>query len=686
MALLVYSARSESNMNVDYARDLYLQNIQDAVSGANRFYTLVGLAEYYGYKASLAEDQKKEREQHEAETETGSENVKKMYSQAARYSELALKQHELEKKPLGSDLEPTRLRKSYWMRANALERVGDTQTAISTLDTAIRELHPTTDLDDLVNIILDFLSQQEDYLGIIRRVQLWPLEVRNQWLSTWDTSTFRKAVVKTNRADFLIRCYEEAIDSLKEAFYAGIYLRWELAQIYRKEYRQTAMSRSILKELRQTLDEIRRTQPSLRNYSSDFWLTIQKDLLQLLCEDFNTTHHEKRQKEILEETSQLYRDVANSMSQAKSFKDADFDIAIARMCCRLGLVVDTRKYITRAFDACIEDLTDTIAGNDQEAFTNLGRVLCFADLKAHAQIAFSMRLSLVDESYEDKPQPVQSDSPVTEQVATSSRDTVRQDEEAEDIHHIESELSSENSLGSSLTAKPSVKEQTAPTPPVGNGVPNLADDKEDLIKTNGPTTPSNVRISDGIDMGEKIENGKSPEPESTIKEKDGDSSNEPSTSPPKKQKTEEYDSFGWIYCNGCQDGPRFKSWFGTRPGSDSRIFTPPNYVCLACPDVDLCHSCYDIQSAFQNGTGMGFWRVVCPGSAPHQYVKQPIEGWLGVKNGVIHMKSDGDGTQHRTKAYKEWLADVRNRFATVNWQRVVASHNKTEETKGYIAA
>lgn len=656
--MLANSTGSEEK-SADYAQTLYLQNIQEAVSGAIRFYSLLGLAECYMSKAERSENQEKDDEEHGRQTGKNLDDQKQMYSEAASYAELALRQHDLEKNPLGSDLEPSRLRQAYLIRATALRKVGDEDRAVLSLDTAFEKLSPSPKLENLADEMLSILSRKNDHLGIIRRMQLWPSEVRNQWLSSWDASNFRRAVVQTHRMDFLIRCYNEAIDYLSaNQLYGHVWLKYELAQVYRKDFRLAHVSRPILTELGQTVEEILLTQPAIRDYFSGFWKVIQRDLLDLLFEDFYATDDQKRRKDILEDVHKLCRDVAASTNQSSSVQDAGYDFTLAKMCSTLGLVLDTRKYITRAFDICITDLTDTMAGNDQEAFTILGRVLHFANLEADARIAFSMRLSLVDETYEDRPQPIQPASTSITQTVTPSNNIreLTNGIETSSTFQIPSENRDTSLAGEDrehLRGEGSKSEEKTLMP---NGITEKGGSGSDKLSRPGTAIPQST-------------NGKSV---------DTDASSAHSL---EQKDAEEYDMDGSVGCNGCEDPPYFESWFGTRTGQEGQTFTPPIYVCLACANVDLCQGCYDIQSAYQKGTGMGFWNVVCPGSSQHRYVKQPIEGWLGVKNGVIHMKAeDGGGTQHRTKSFKEWLADVRNRFAVVNWGRVVAAHNSPDET------
>lgn len=75
------------------------------------------------------------------------------------------------------------------------------------------------------------------------------------------------------------------------------------------------------------------------------------------------------------------------------------------------------------------------------------------------------------------------------------------------------------------------------------------------------------------------------------------------------------------------------------------------YYCLHCTDVDLCEACFTKRLQREKGELPPAWRTVCP--VGHKHIKAPVEGWKGVKGGVI---SIGD----EKVVFSDWLKELRD--------------------------
>jgi hypothetical protein len=113
-------------------------------------------------------------------------------------------------------------------------------------------------------------------------------------------------------------------------------------------------------------------------------------------------------------------------------------------------------------------------------------------------------------------------------------------------------------------------------------------------------------------------------------------------SPERRPGRQEEDIMPWadICCAGC--GKRCNSW----------AEMGPLYTCLICPLCDLCQECYDKRQALNRGDTSASWRSFC--GKDHEYLKAPMPGWRGVKDGVMTI---GEQPQE----FKVWLEGLRDK-------------------------
>ncbi|CAI6335539.1 unnamed protein product [Periconia digitata] len=88
----------------------------------------------------------------------------------------------------------------------------------------------------------------------------------------------------------------------------------------------------------------------------------------------------------------------------------------------------------------------------------------------------------------------------------------------------------------------------------------------------------------------------------------------------------------------------------------------PFYLCLICPDVDLCESCLQdkrAESAEQDQKRS--WTLYC--DPKHKYLKGPVSGWKGIKDGSIRIEGEDPFT------VREWLAGLQSERWPKAWER-----------------
>ena len=712
MALLANSVESTSEPNQpsqSYALKLYEQNLKDdqsgkeVLSGAERFYTLVGLGEYH-FQGSR-------------------------WQEAADRAESALKQHEQERAALGSDLDSSRLRAAFSIRARALQNLGPEfdEQAVKVFETGLETLAFSRSLVEFLDGIATVLSRNSKHLELMQKVQQWPQERRNTWLasrsfeSTSRNLELRKAAVHTRRADLLVRFYEDAIEAYK-LLSVSLFLRYELAIIYRRDLRLAKVAKRTLYELLDAVGNV----PVLIELSGprmagpEFLNLAREELLEICYDQFSTSHDHKRKEELVQEVQILKRDITNSRDYRSAIEDAQFDLFLASMSADLGNWRDTKTYTNKAFNACIEDLEDKIGGNDSSAFRLLGKVLAFAStadnrLLADARIALSLQFSAVDETYEDVRRyslslPRSSINSERGFEDIDNEDEDKGDDKATDDGNKDDDKPPLSPIGS-LPADPVTLDVPEDSPSTGakpadlpvsiektgtlsthgesgeNAVKSVTSDPAEEIKIPEDTTGDLVNeaattkapLSDSTEEVRKVpgppSNSADAEPSPDAKHGElQDSLSEAALIPPPDLNdqpvqgqelgppNEDLEEYCTISCNGFCERLSY-GWWETKS---------PQYRCLTCREVDLCEECYRTQVAFKDGREEGFWSAIC--SSHHEYLRQPIEGWLGVRAGVIR-------TKEKNRKFREWLQDVKNRYRTMDWKTLTARRQEAAQVE-----
>ena len=106
-------------------------------------------------------------------------------------------------------------------------------------------------------------------------------------------------------------------------------------------------------------------------------------------------------------------------------------------------------------------------------------------------------------------------------------------------------------------------------------------------------------------------------------------------------------------CDGECQQVHYRSWRGRTL-----------YFCTICADVDLCDVCFEKRQEYNKNASSLITTVgaeYC--GANHKYLKGPLEGWQGVKNGRIMI----DGK--KPVAFKDWLKELKDVKWKEAWDR-----------------
>lgn len=114
------------------------------------------------------------------------------------------------------------------------------------------------------------------------------------------------------------------------------------------------------------------------------------------------------------------------------------------------------------------------------------------------------------------------------------------------------------------------------------------------------------------------------------------------------------------WCDGCED--TYSSW------------TKPFYMCLICASCDLCPGCYKARIASKNENDIpeGHLKNYC--GAGHRYLKGPVKGWVGVKDGILKFQivdlgKNTEAPAMETVPFQDWLRDVEVKWEEA-WENV----------------
>lgn len=106
----------------------------------------------------------------------------------------------------------------------------------------------------------------------------------------------------------------------------------------------------------------------------------------------------------------------------------------------------------------------------------------------------------------------------------------------------------------------------------------------------------------------------------------------------------------FFWCNGCDK--TISDW----AHGDA-------YMCVYCIDCDFCGECFAKKLAHEKGDTAPNWRVICPEG--HHHVKAPVEGWKGVRDGILRIRDE------RIR-FRDWLKDLEIKWDAY-WDRYWAT-------------
>ncbi len=101
--------------------------------------------------------------------------------------------------------------------------------------------------------------------------------------------------------------------------------------------------------------------------------------------------------------------------------------------------------------------------------------------------------------------------------------------------------------------------------------------------------------------------------------------------------------WGTPSCDGCSKS--FRYW----------VKDEPFYMCLTCYNMDLCKECHAKRVALDGQAAGGETTKLTFCGENHDYVKAPVDGWGGIKDGILSIG-------HEKFEFTHWLGDVKEKW------------------------
>jgi hypothetical protein len=324
-------------------------------------------------------------------------------------------------------------------------------------------------------------------------------------------------------------------------------------------------------------------------------------LASIVFDEFRESTDPHRKAELFQTLKlHLLKDVNDS-----DIQDPNAVVMLAFMARTVGSSLEFQSFLERGFNQCYENLTDSKGWNDQPSFRLLARILaCVPGLERDALIAYSCQFYEVDKSLKDW----------KEDGSEASEPAAKGDAYFQYSQPVDSEPTvpenSANRVSESVTRTVTVTETTESS---------VAPDPDKPL----------VILTKEVEVAVKT----------TITE----------TAPP-TAKPYDLSPYASVSCRGrCKDTHNPKSY---------KNWDEPLFLCIVCPNCDLCAACRALRLEMSSGAGT-YWRDFC--GHGHAYLGAPIEEWHGVRDGMVCVGGE-------EFAFKGWIEGLKSERWRGAWE------------------
>lgn len=440
------------------------------------------------------------------------------------------------------------------------------------------------DLDDLLRLVWD-----DDKAEPIKVLQTWTDEEVRAWIEylvdfedTFSIDRLHEAAKKDGSAsiEFLLTNYAGYEKSLQARSTNLLVFQAQRAKAFRDVVEDVGKEKELYKTILYSKAREEDTEQVERIRS-----LTRLSLAELLFNEFRSSSDPAHKKGLLQEMVRLDEsdNPQNSdLSDLSSVVPSYTDVMLALMWRALGPSTSFQTYLDKTFKTCVAGLRDDTAWNDRNSLRLLAKVLaCVEGRQRDSLIALSCQFSQID----------------TNLGITDEGSEINEGATPKDHDDVESQVEPGASQTTGV-AEAQGPEQSAGTSTLLQTETGVATCNDDMDATNFATQ----------NLGNDVDNpatGPSAEDISELNELD-----------------EDLIKSGPVACDGC--------------GTEQDRWKRPMYYCIICWNCDLCQSCYEDRMALNRSEKRGdHWRKFC--GENHKYIKGPMPGWRGIKDGVLRI-------------------------------------------------
>ncbi|CAG8950026.1 hypothetical protein HYFRA_00004360 [Hymenoscyphus fraxineus] len=558
----------------------------------------------------------------------GNELTKKEYENPIRYIDQAISVLPLDWRK-SEDLADM-VEDIYHSKAEQLKTTEKLEDAIQAYED-LRAVRPDKTVEGFVLQLMVQIWEENDPEGTrtLKMIKGWTESERLAWFAWifgWPDFYATDAIVRFDQVaakngeegkKFILQCYRNYTETLTSksaqahslfplenaSSNTTILVNSALANTYRCVLRDDKKAKEIYTDI---------LKHQLRGTDLDLEQTFfesRRALAEIMFEEFRGSNDPMKKAKLLHEMKD-YLTPSELNRGVFKIESSNASIIFAIMHRALGSATEFESILKKTFDTCIQGLSDTVGWNDSSSFRLLSKVLaCVEGMERDSLIALSCMYSKVTEEAAKETVEVITEMQLEE---TINLDTPKPEPES-------SEAEKKNGTdGVTANTPVHLTETTISTSTMDDGV--LTSNTKTIIEeaTFSPEKPdraiSQIEADDSTTSedrsNEAIENKTKPYALSPIPDED--------KLPSVGQNT--------VGCDGgC--GSAWTSW------------EEPQYLCIVCTNIDLCTICHEKRISMNSGGQSGYWRPYC--GYDHRYIKGPIEGWRGVKDGEIRIMVDG---------------------------------------------